>query len=372
MDLTNIGYTPTIPEDLNTFDESTPSYSPDNSVFNYFRKEGNSELGVLVKANDNHNNLFSIDKINNNVRIGTLYYLWSGETLIGGEKLTLYGKEGITIVLDNWKSCILSTDDNNFNIKKNENDKITIPYGTDLTNLGTRLSSLEENSEDYLPKVPYKEQIENYLPVFPNWLCTSSNTSTTSPTNYSLFNFFNVKNSGTNYPGVTVIDSNNTNKSLFFLDRSTNDVRLGVFNNPGITTGTVQVGGYELQLYSRNNYITLMFGNNVNTLYGDTSIFQITSQSGKVTSLQHGSTMSYTNTDLELCGNNDSKVKIAHGINLLTPEEGNPLTIRNTKYNAGKDIKIPYGMEFEATDDCLVVTAKTTSGTLKKAKIPWE
>jgi hypothetical protein len=41
------------------------------------------------------------------------------------------------------------------------------------------------------------------------------------------------------------------------------------------------------------------------------------------------------------------------------------LTIKSTKYNTGygKEIKIPYGMQFEIKD---------TSGTLKTAKIPWE
>jgi hypothetical protein len=62
MDLTNIGYTPAIPEDLNTFDLSVPHSSPDNSVFNYFRNADNSELGVLIKAKDNNSNLFVIDK----------------------------------------------------------------------------------------------------------------------------------------------------------------------------------------------------------------------------------------------------------------------------------------------------------------------
>jgi hypothetical protein len=48
------------------------------------------------------------------------------------------------------------------------------------------------------------------------------------------------------------------------------------------------------------------------------------------------------------------------------------LTIRSTKYGKGRDIKIPYGMQFEATDDYLVIYARNTSGTLKTAKIPWK
>jgi hypothetical protein len=165
-------------------------------------------------------------------------------------------------------------------------------------------------------------------------LCTSSTTSTPSPTNYSLFNFFNVKNSGTNYPGVMVIDSNNTNKPLFRLDRSTNDVRVGTFDNTGINTGTVQVGGNELQLYSKTG-VKFVLGSWIDTILTDTVNFKITSNSNKTTSFKYGSTMSYTDTDLELSKNGDSKVIISQGINLFTQGEDRPLTITSTKYGKG-------------------------------------
>jgi hypothetical protein len=90
---------------------------------------------VLFRSNDNSEKIFSIEKDIDYVRIGTLYYKWSGSVNIGGGQLTLYGKDGINIELDNWKRCSLSTNDNNFNIKNTNNNKeITIPYGTDLTN----------------------------------------------------------------------------------------------------------------------------------------------------------------------------------------------------------------------------------------------
>jgi hypothetical protein len=82
--------------------------------------------------------------------------------------------------------------------------------------------------------------------------------------------------------------------------------------------------------------------------------------------------MSYTDRNLELSKNGDSKIIIAHGINLFAEDEGNPFTIRFTKYNTGKDIKIPCGMQFEVTDDYLVITAINTSDILKTAKTPWE
>jgi hypothetical protein len=77
------------------------------------------------------------------MRIGTIYYDWSGDVLVGGKELILYGKDNIKINNNN-KNCTLSTNDKNFNIKNTNNYKeITIPYGTDLTNLGTDLTNLE-------------------------------------------------------------------------------------------------------------------------------------------------------------------------------------------------------------------------------------
>jgi hypothetical protein len=180
-----------------------------------------------------------------------------------------------------------------------------------------------------------------------------------------------LKNSGTNYPGVRVIDSNNNNLTIFRLDRSTNDVRLGAFDNTGINTGTVQVGGNDLQLYSKTG-IKFIYGNQMDTIINNGDNFKITSESGKTTSLRYGSTMSYTDTDLELSKNWDSKVIISHGINILTQNENKPLTVTSTKYGKGRDIIIPYGMQFEATDDCLVINARNTSDILKQTKIPYK
>jgi hypothetical protein len=80
--------------------------------------------------------------------------------------------------------------------------------------------------------------------------------------------------------------------------------------------------------------------------------------------------MSYTDTNLELSKNGDSKVIISHGINLLTQAENSPLTIKSTKYNTGKEIKISYGMQFEVSDDYLNIYARIFS-TIKSIKIPY-
>jgi hypothetical protein len=145
MDLTNIDYTPAIPEDLNTFTLNRQTSGTDNSVFNYYRNTNISQIGVIVGTNDNSDVIFQIAKDIDYVRIGTLYYKWSGKVSIGGGELSVYGKDGINNNNNN-KICTLSTDDNNFNIKKNENNKITILYGTDLTNLETRLTTLQSGS----------------------------------------------------------------------------------------------------------------------------------------------------------------------------------------------------------------------------------
>jgi hypothetical protein len=167
--------------------------------------------------------VFKIDKINCITEIGNIYSYGFTELI---EKLYLTSDTASTEFSSLPDSIRFTKRDG-----ANANDKIIIPYGTEIPST-------------------FNYDWETYIPVFPKWLCTSSTTSTPSPTNYSLFNFFNVKNSGTNYPGVRVVDSNN-NLSLFRLDRSTNDVRVGAFDNSGINTGTVQIGGNNLELYSK-------------------------------------------------------------------------------------------------------------------------
>jgi hypothetical protein len=163
--LTNIenggnSYTPTIPEDLNTFPLNKTNSSTNKTIFNYYRNANNSILGVSVGTNDNSEKIFSIEKDIDYVRIGTIYYKWSGDVSIGGGQLTFFGKDGINIELPNQKRCTLSTNDNNFNIKNN-NKEITIPYGTDLTiyNLATFRQSIIEHTLINTPYNTLKESI---------------------------------------------------------------------------------------------------------------------------------------------------------------------------------------------------------------------
>jgi hypothetical protein len=59
-----------------------------------------------------------------------------------------------------------------------------------------------------------------------------STASTLSSTNYSLFNFHNVKNSGMDYFGVKVTENNSTTQILFKLERLSNNIQVGTVYNP--------------------------------------------------------------------------------------------------------------------------------------------
>jgi hypothetical protein len=112
-------------------------------------------------------------------------------------------------------------------------EKITIPYGTDLTNLQSRFTSLENktngltienNGIEFVDPsdsenkiiIPYGTTIpenffinsDTYLPTIPQYLFTYSNTGSPIPTLSSLFNFFNE---GVNtYAGVHVFAKDNS------------------------------------------------------------------------------------------------------------------------------------------------------------------
>jgi hypothetical protein len=66
----------------------------------------------------------------------------------------------------------------------------------------------------YMLTIPYGINFTDYFPKIPNWLSTSSTTSTPSPTNYSLFNFYNVLNSGPTCVGVRVNAHDESNTLL--------------------------------------------------------------------------------------------------------------------------------------------------------------
>jgi hypothetical protein len=144
-------YTPAIPEDLITFTLNKTNSSTNKTIFNYYRNANNSQIGVLVGTNDNSEKIFSKEKDIDYVRIGTLYYKWSGKVDIGGEQLYLYGKNGISIITDNNPNyenrCTLScTKDGVKFANFSDTKSIFLPYGTDLTNIQNKSTTLENKA----------------------------------------------------------------------------------------------------------------------------------------------------------------------------------------------------------------------------------
>jgi hypothetical protein len=141
------------------------------------------------------------------------------------------------------------------NVNYTKADESTVPLDTYLadivtdiqatnnkveTDIETRLSSLEENSEDYLLKVPYKEQIDNYLPTISKTLNTyTSNSEITAYDNNAIFQYY--KN------GVKICLQDLLTQVLN-IKKSTGTVMLGSCSN---NKGIVSVGGEMLNLYGK-------------------------------------------------------------------------------------------------------------------------
>jgi hypothetical protein len=131
-----------------------------------------------------------------------------------------------------------------------DSDRITIPYGIDLTDLESTLISLESktngltienngieiiDSSDLENKIiiPYETTIpENffsnsntYLPTIPKYLFTYSNTGCPISTLFSLFNFFN--DGENSLAGVHVLTKDNTD-FLLVLNKNDNSAQLGL------------------------------------------------------------------------------------------------------------------------------------------------
>jgi hypothetical protein len=126
-------------------------------------------------------------------------------------------------------------------------EKITIPYGTDLTDLESKFTSLENktngltienNGIEFVDPsdsenkiiIPYGTTIpenffinsDTYLPTIPKYLFTYSGTGTPISTYTSLFNFFN--DGENSLAGVHVFTKDNTNV-LFALNKNDNSAQ---------------------------------------------------------------------------------------------------------------------------------------------------
>jgi hypothetical protein len=179
-------FLPTVPNMLSTFTTNVLADKPQNYLFNYFSEDGSDPI-VSVFNNSGTDVIFNINKKSNLLRVGGCKN-WISTVSVGGKNLNLYGRDfislftnvsatNVSITLDNLtftgrkafptyvndinKDITISRGLRISNINSNllfhlPNDTIvnntspnmiTIPYGTDLTNFGTRLEALEGGSE---------------------------------------------------------------------------------------------------------------------------------------------------------------------------------------------------------------------------------
>jgi glutaredoxin-related protein len=104
-------------------------------------------VAVYTKLENDARTLFEINKSNNYIQIGTLSND-IGNVFIGGKFLELYSDLSFIMYLKSTGcATIFSFTENEIKFENNKQDKeITIPYGTYLTNLENRLTTLESGS----------------------------------------------------------------------------------------------------------------------------------------------------------------------------------------------------------------------------------
>jgi hypothetical protein len=190
-------------------------------------------------------------------------------------------------------------------------------------------------------------------------LCTSSIKTYPSSTFYSIFDFYNVANSGTLYPKVRIASYQNNNGILLDVDKTTNNVQIGICDDSSTNKGDVKIGGQNLTLYSKNNF-KFQFTSHPVEFVSSTSYLQFKSSNySKTASIQFGMTLDYTNANVYIAGSESGyPAVISNGIKLLTEANGDPLKITSTKYSNSEEIIIPYGLnmglsstEFSVYDD---------------------
>jgi hypothetical protein len=211
---------------------------------------------------------------------------------------------------------------------------------TYLQNIVTDIQTLEEKSENYLPIVPYKEQIDTYLPTIPKTLNTyTSNSEITAYDNNAIFQY--CKN------GVKICLQDFLTQVLDI--KSTGTVMLGSCSN---NKGIVSVGGEMLNLYGKEKvsmYISssalttkfsfndfgVQFEDNNNKLYMDKSI-----------SLLYGLNLSYKTTSIS-DPQNITEILKYYNKSLL-------ITNASTEFDSEKEIIIPYGLGTSIGDNGII------------------
>jgi flagellar basal body rod protein FlgG len=172
---------------------------------------------------------------------------------------------------------------------------------------------------------------------------------------YSLFNFYNV---GTDYPGVKITPYTSSTGTLFDVNRLTNNIQAG-----NLSSGTIKIGGENLELYS-DNEIKLLFDAGNATITNNELNFTISKSKTSQITLKYGLTLSYTADDIELHYVNSDKVLISHGMQF---KDDGGLIIKSSKNI--NDIKITYGMQFEDEGANLIIIKPGNSS--YGIKLPW-
>jgi hypothetical protein len=204
---------------------------------------------------------------------------------VGGESISLSSTQNLEIrtgasqktsYFENYNSAGKEGIRFNRNITTTkDSDRVTNPYGINLTDLESIFISLEDktngltiennvieivNPSDSEMKIiiPYGTTIpenffsnfDTYLPTIPKYLFTYSNTGSPISTISSLFNFFN--DGKDRNAGVHVLTRDNTD-FLLVLNKNDNSAQLRSCNN---FENEVNVGGKNLNLYAQN-YISI-------------------------------------------------------------------------------------------------------------------
>jgi hypothetical protein len=157
--LENESYTPIVPDTLNTYSNSSHvSENLGNDVlFQYY----DTSVNIYTKQEDSDQYtplLFEINKNDNSIQIGTTSDN-IGNVSIGGESVELYTQNIFNMYLGEQSKYVIVFSftekeiifNNNSDVNLDTKDKeIIIPFDTDLTNLETRLTTLENGSEEGL------------------------------------------------------------------------------------------------------------------------------------------------------------------------------------------------------------------------------
>jgi hypothetical protein len=203
-----------------------PGSRDDTTCFEYFKEfDHNHSIessGVFIKAyfsSADIGNVFKIDKRNCITEIGNKYSYGFTE-LIGKQYLT-----------NSTASTEFSCLSNGIQFtKKDSSDTVIIPYGTDLSNLVSRLTILESESGG-----------NSYTPVIPDTLNSYTNQRVyNSLGNNMSFQYFDT--------GVAAYTKQeNYARALFEINKSNNYIQIGTLSS---NIGNVFIGGKYLELYS--------------------------------------------------------------------------------------------------------------------------